>query len=374
MKVYVKDMQVFTKIGETVSALFDTLKQGISAIAPVHNNFFDVQPFYANQLKDEQRKFLHSKYSQYSHYFIYQLALELINKCIPALPLPINDKDVIILLSSTKGNIQQLSQSTDDVCMYHLGEFVQNHFQLSYTPKVYSTACISGTQAIIQAQRMLQQNRYKYALVIGLDELTPFVYKGFSSFHAIEQDYCKPFDLERKGINLGEAGAAILLTNMPQNTLPVTISGGGMSNDANHLSGPSKTGEELAHAIKQALKEAKVSANDITLISAHGTATAYNDEMESKAYLNAQVNHALVYSLKSYMGHTLGTAGILETIVGVKLLMEQYQLCSLNFQQQGTPVALNISKDTKPYKHTSFLKTASGFGGCNAALVCTLDN
>src|SRR4030095_1681042 len=109
-----------------------------------------------------------------------------------------------------------------------------------------------------------------------------FIYSGFRSFQAISPKPCRPFDAARDGISLGEGAATVVLsaTNFPG---AVQLSGGSVSNDANHISGPSRTGEELWLAISRALKQAGVQTDEIDFISAHGTATRYNDEMEARA-------------------------------------------------------------------------------------------
>lgn len=370
-KVYVHNTQVLNALGNKPDALLHNLLEGQLAIHPIDDVTFLDHTFYAAPLLPKQKEDIAEKYQKVSPYFVEQAICTMIDQLSMHLPLAINDKEVIVLISSTKGNIRHLSTAAQDVPLYKMGERIQQHYQLAYTPKVYSTACISGTQAIIQASRYLSQDRYQFALVIGIDELSPFVFKGFNSFHAIDQGFCKPFDVKRKGINLGEAVAGILLGNTPLNeaTKQYIIAGGGMSNDANHLSAPSKTGDELALAITKALNEAQIDPKDVAMISAHGTATAFNDEMESKAMAVAQVSHAPVYSLKSYLGHTLGAAGILETIMGIELMKQSYQLKSLHFETTGTPIPLNVITKSQQYPHSNFLKTASGFGGCNAAII-----
>src|SRR5690606_27009835 len=115
--------------------------------------------------------------------------------------------------------------------------------------------------------------------------ITQFILSGFQSFHAVSQEPCRPFDARRNGINLGEAAATVILsTDPPGDGRPVIkCTGGAITNDANHISGPSRTGEELAQAIGAAIAEAGIDKSEIDFISAHGTATIYNDDMESKA-------------------------------------------------------------------------------------------
>ncbi|MEO7522825.1 MAG: beta-ketoacyl synthase, partial [Ferruginibacter sp.] len=192
---------------------------------------------------------------------------------------------------------------------------------------------------------------------------------GFQSFQAISQKPCKPFDAARDGINLGEAGATVVLSCNEKYSGEIKIAGGSTSNDANHISGPSRTGEELFIAIKKAMKEAAVTENDIDFISAHGTATLYNDEMEAKAITLANMQSVPVNSLKGFYGHTLGAAGIIESIIAIHSLKEDIVFPTMGFNDIGVSVPLNVSNKLKKAPLKNALKTASGFGGCNAALV-----
>ena len=179
---------------------------------------------------------------------------------------------------------------------------------------------------------------------------------------------CKPFDAERDGISLGEAAATVILSadQMPG---ALVLAGGSVSNDANHISGPSRTGEELWLAISRALSQAQIRSSDIDFISAHGTATRYNDEMEAKAIHLAGLENVPVNSLKGYYGHTLGAAGILESIVTMQSMKENILIPTLGFSKPGTEKPVNVVNKFERATLRKCLKTASGFGGCNAAVV-----
>jgi len=188
--------------------------------------------------------------------------------------------------------------------------------------------------------------------------------------------FCKPFDAERTGINLGEAAAAVLVSGKPEEfniKSNIAFLGGGISNDANHISGPSKTGEELAEAVRLALNEAQLKPEEIDFVSAHGTATRYNDEMESKAFHIARLDNTPVHSLKGNFGHTLGAAGVVETLLAAQSLQERTLLPTFGFDKIGVPHPLKIHKKKEQAELRYAVKTASGFGGCNAALVLTLE-
>lgn len=286
------------------------------------------------------------------------------------------DPDTAWILSTTKGNIGQLEQQPvtpelkNEVGLTVSAQKLSKHFGFVNRPVIVSHACISGTLAIITARRMLDAGKYKTVVVVGADLITRFILSGFQSFHAVSDVLCKPFDANRNGINLGEAAASVVLSTKPSaEAAPIIVSGGGVSNDANHISGPSRTGEELFMAIGHAMKEAGVAAEAIDFISAHGTATVYNDDMESRALNLAGLESVPVNSLKGYYGHTLGAAGLLETVIGIESLNNQVIIPTLGFETPGTVEPIHVCSTLTRKPVNVFLKTASGFGGCNAAIV-----
>ncbi|MGZ4057348.1 MAG: hypothetical protein ACXVPM_20730, partial [Bacteroidia bacterium] len=132
---------------------------------------------------------------------------------------------------------------------------------------------------------------------------------------------------------------------------------------------PSRTGDGLLLAIEKTLKESNVSPSEISYISGHGTATLYNDDMESLAITDAQLASVPMNSLKSYFGHTLGAAGVIESIVGIHSMLENTLIGTYNFNEAGVTKPINIIKETKKADVNNCLKTAAGFGGCNAAVL-----
>ncbi|MFZ1452604.1 MAG: beta-ketoacyl synthase, partial [Ferruginibacter sp.] len=203
----------------------------------------------------------------------------------------------------------------------------------------------------------------------GADVISKFVLSGFQSFQAVSPLPCKPFDIARDGINLGEAAGTIVLSSNKLHSNGVKVNGGSVSNDANHISGPSRTGEELSAAINKAIYASRISAKDIGFISAHGTATLFNDEMEARAISLSGLQDVPVNSLKGYYGHTLGAAGIIESIISMQSLQENLVMPTRGFENSGVSQKINVCSSL--YKTTTdhFLKTASGFGGCNAAMI-----
>lgn len=279
------------------------------------------------------------------------------------------------ILSTTKGNIEALkatsSFSKEKSKLYALGKTIQEFFHLQSTPIIVSNACISGGLAVAIGKRFIQSRKYDHVIVVGGDVVSEFVFSGFTSFQAISDQPCKPFSKHRSGISLGEAAAAILLSGKEslRSEKSIFVIGEASANDANHISGPSRTGEGLFLSIQQALEEANISSEAIEYISAHGTATPFNDEMEAIAFDRAGLTHVPVNSLKGFYGHTLGASALLETIIAARSLSNNELYPSLGFDELGVSKPINVLRENQKKELKTALKTASGFGGCNVALV-----
>lgn len=287
-----------------------------------------------------------------------------------------SDSKTALIISSTKGNISLLEENEvndelrNRISLSSSAERIASLTGVKNKPLVVSHACISGLVAMITAKRMLEAGLYENVIVAGADVISKFILSGFQSFQAVSDELCKPFDKDRKGINLGEAAATIILSvNKPQGEAIVQFAGGAVSNDANHISGPSRTGEELFLAINEAMGEAGIQKREIDFISAHGTATMYNDDMESKAITLAGLEQVPLNSLKGFYGHTLGAAGLLETVISVHSLKSGKIIPTKGFETAGTAMQVNVCKELTATTANACLKTASGFGGCNAAII-----
>ena len=325
-----------------------------------------------------------------------KMVLLSINDCLKQNSnIDITSKKTLIILSTTKGNIDLLDASLaakfdkKRVYLWETANVIAQHFNNPNKPIIVSNACISGVLAIILGKRLLETNQYDTIIVSGVDILTQFVVSGFQSFKAISNEVAKPYDVKRDGISLGEGCGTVILTN--DKSLAVTqsatesrssraesrdegkastiiVSGGASSNDANHISGPSRTGDGLFLAINKTLKESNVNPSEVSYISGHGTATLYNDDMESLAVTDAQLANVPMNSLKSYFGHTLGAAGLIESIIGIHSMRENTLIGTFNFSELGVTKPINIIKNTESAVVNNCLKTAAGFGGCNAAV------
>ncbi len=277
------------------------------------------------------------------------------------------------VLATTKGDVRALEEGRPgDAELPRFASRAGIALDLPGAPIVVSNACISGTLAIQLAADMVRYGEMDHVLVTGLDEATDFVLSGFHCLHAIASGPCRPFDDARDGISLGEAAASLVVTRdagLFRHGPIATYLGGAMGNDANHISGPSRTGEGLVRAVDAALQQAGLTAAAVTHVNAHGTGSVYNDGMEHIAFSRLGLGHAPVNSYKGYFGHTLGAAGLVETLLAVHGLRQGLMLRSLGATCSATLPGIDVLHTHRPTAGRTLLKTSSGFGGCNAAIL-----
>ncbi len=299
-----------------------------------------------------------------------QLIILSLKNCLSTSKIDVKSKSTLLILSSTKGNIDLLrdnssEKSNEDLELWKTANKIANYFGFVNQPQVISNACISGVSGCVVGKRLIDSDLYDNVVIVGADVLSKFIVSGFQSFKSLSEQACKPFDAARDGLSLGEGIGSIVLTNNESvvSSPKIVLLNGAISNDANHISGPSRTGEGLQIAITKTIGN----NTDIDLISAHGTATPYNDDMESKAIYNSGLGNVPVVSTKGYTGHTLGAAGIIEIIIGVEAMKKNTLIKTLGYSDFGVVQPIKISDQTVEKEIQTMLKLASGFGGCNVA-------
>lgn len=267
-------------------------------------------------------------------------------------------------LSTTKGNVHLLAKGdTERALLGTSANIICRHFGSPNPPVVISNACISGLSAQIVAMRSIEAGLCDTAVVIGCDVQSEFIISGFQCLHALSPDECRPFDKDRCGLNLGEAAATIIYSNSGNGEWMAKASA--MCNDANHISGPSRTGEGSYRCL-QALD---IDKEKLAFVSVHGTSTLYNDEMESIAIDRAGLADVPLFSLKGIYGHTMGAAGVLETILSMQAVEHGIVYGTRGFENLGVSRQVNICTENRTTDKQSFVKLLSGFGGCNAAML-----
>ena len=365
MNIYLGASGAINPLGNSVSAIHSEMRKGNSGITLYANAF--------NLGKDEYLGIISEELlPQGPEDKIYRMLRSVIAQTQQGLNKveTIQSERTRLILCSTKGNIPKLEEGdTEEIGLSRLAEYVHHNLKIKTQPMVISSACVSGLLGIINGARMIQQGLADNVLVMGVDLVSRFTLSGFISFYATASSVCKPYDKNRDGINLGEAAASVILTNDPRtiNTVEGEFLGGASANDANHISGPSRTGEGLCRSVRAAMMNAGVSNTDISYISAHGTATSFNDEMESIAFDRLKLNETPLNSFKGYFGHTLGAAGLIESLIGMQSLNSDCLPKSYGYESSGTSKNINVLTENLNGDFKIMLKTSSGFGGANAA-------
>ncbi|NDV64323.1 beta-ketoacyl synthase N-terminal-like domain-containing protein [Bacteroides sp. 224] len=375
VNVYLTADNIISSLGFTTQENMEAISNYQSGILLQTDKTIADTPILAGLIDSQKLDAKAKQYKLENYTRIEQLFILSIQDVLAQSSIDITQPDCCLIFSTTKGNIELLSRHTDhlseEVFLWKMAQRVSEYFHVSSTRiRIISNACISGVSALIVGKRLIEAGQYAKVIVTGADALSHFITSGFISFKSVSEQICRPFDAERDGLNLGEGCGTILLTTEPSPG-KVVLAGGGISNDANHISGPSRTGDGLCYAIRQAMNDAGMEASDIDFANTHGTATVYNDEMESKAIHLAGLEDIPVNSLKSYLGHTLGAAGVIESIICAHQLTDNILFGTLGFKELGVPMSIKVQAVHQSCVAHTCVKTASGFGGCNAAVVLT---
>lgn len=252
----------------------------------------------------------------------------------------------------------------------NLGEFIADYFKLDGPVYSISTACSSSGRAFISAKRLLKSGLADAVLVGGADSLCKLTLNGFHGLAALSDQICHPFSADRKGINIGEAGAFMLLSR-DKNSSGLALLGAGDSSDAFHLSAPHPEGKGAIEAIHKALNDAHLSAKEIGYINAHGTATKLNDQVEAQAIYSVFSDTVPVSSTKALTGHTLGTASVLEAVISCLILQQNLdlpiQIIHDGIDKNIKPI--NLVEKKQKLKVKTILTNSFAFGGNNISLI-----
>jgi 3-oxoacyl-[acyl-carrier-protein] synthase-1 len=371
-EIYINETNCITPLGFDVESNIEAIVRGDSGIQ-LHNDI-SLMPnsFYAAIISTEKINSAFEKISTDKKYSrLEKMMIMALEPIIKKSQIELNSKTAFIL-STTKGNITALKEDSEEsfnnAHLDVLAKNVTDFFQFKTQPIVVSNACVSGILAVSIAKRMIQSELYDNIFVVAGDEVSEFVLSGFNAFQAMSDLPCKPYSKNRTGVSLGEATAAVLVSAEARNA-KIKVIGDSSINDANHISGPSRTGEGLFRSIQNAMKEAQINSDQIDYISAHGTATPFNDEMEAIALNRLNLQSVPINSLKGFYGHTLGASGLLETVIAIESANQNMLFESKGFDEIGVSETINVIHKNEEKSIEYFLKTASGFGGCNTAVI-----
>lgn len=354
---YIIADNIISPLGETSEENYLSVKAGRSGIRAYEPGTCNIpEGFYASLLFEDFET----------------LALRSAQKAIANAQLELKGKRTAFILSSTKGNIEE------NISLADSAQRIASQLGIDAKPIVVCNACISGLSALILGNRLIDSDLYDAAIVCGCDTPRQFILSGFQSLKALSPEPCRPFDMERMGLNLGEAAATLILSKNPIQGNSWRMGDGFIRNDAFHISTPSKTADGLYLSLQRTLesftKEISSTCKQIDMkehlafINAHGTATLFNDQMESVAIGRAGLSDLPANAYKSFWGHTMGAAGILETIISMKAIDDDTILGTRGFSELGVSGEMNICAENRPTDKKGFIKMLSGFGGCNATI------
>lgn len=361
---YIIADNIISPLGETSEENYLSVKAGRSGIRAYEPGTCNIpEGFYASLLfEDFETLALRSA----------QKAIANAQKNIGNERLELKGKRTAFILSSTKGNIEE------NISLADSAQRIASQLGIDAKPIVVCNACISGLSALILGNRLIDSDLYDAAIVCGCDTPRQFILSGFQSLKALSPEPCRPFDMERMGLNLGEAAATLILSKNPIQGNSWRMGDGFIRNDAFHISTPSKTADGLYLSLQRTLesftKEISFTCKQIDMkehlafINAHGTATLFNDQMESVAIGRAGLSDLPANAYKSFWGHTMGAAGILETIISMKAIDDDTILGTRGFSELGVSGKMNICAENRPTDKKGFIKMLSGFGGCNATI------
>ncbi|MBS1742014.1 MAG: beta-ketoacyl-[acyl-carrier-protein] synthase family protein [Bacteroidetes bacterium] len=390
-RIVVTGMGVISSIGNSVEENRSSLKNAVCGISKIDENFpsrfAGVLPFAQIHTSTENlQKQLNAYEPGVTRTSL--LALHAFEEAITSSRLTaaqITSYDTALIGASTVGGICLTDQLYADANAATGGSeylqsydgasvnmYLQKRFGVGGIINTINTACSSSANAIMYGARLIKSGRAKRAIVGGVDCIAKFTLNGFNSLFILSDEICRPFDAGRKGLNLGEAAAFLILEreeDCTEKNILAVLSGYANSNDAYHPSSLSDDGDGPYLSMSQALHIANLTAKDISFVNAHGTATENNDEVESKAMLRVFNKPPAFASTKSNIGHTLGAAGAIEAVYSILNIMHQEVYPALNFSNPipSTGLIPVQAYSAMPVQHV--MSNSFGFAGNCSSLI-----
>jgi 3-oxoacyl-(acyl-carrier-protein) synthase len=250
--------------------------------------------------------------------------------------------------------------------------YLQQRFKMNGIINTINTACSSSANAIMYGAMLIKNGFAKRAIVGGTDSLAKYTINGFHALHILSSEKCSPFDENRKGLNLGE-GAAFLVLEREEDifgkSIYAELTGYCNANDAYHPSSLSENGDGPFFSMQGALQSAKLTASQVSFINAHGTGTENNDEVESKALIRLFQQAPPFASSKGNIGHTLGAAGVIEAVYSILSLVNQEVYPNLHFKDPISSTELVPVRAYKKMPLQHIMSNSFGFGGNCTSLI-----
>ena len=389
-RIYVTGMGIISAIGDSVSANRDALINGVCGISDL--TLFSTK--YAGLLPCGEIKISTETFKQKLNAHEYGvtrtnlIALHALRDAIEDAGLTneqLSSYDTALIGASTVGGMcltdelyhdaNKSDNGSEYLASYDCGSvniYLQSRYKIGGIINTINTACSSSANAVMYGARLIKNGFAKRVIVGGADSLAKFTINGFKALHILSSEKCTPFDRDRKGLNLGE-GAAFLILEKEEDIrgkkVYAELTGYGNSNDAFHPSSLSDEGDGPFLSMKKALDTAGLTSSEISFINAHGTATENNDEVESRAMVRLFNEPPPFTSTKSNTGHTLGAAGAIEAVYSVLNLYHQEAYPSLNFTNPIETTGLKPERVYRKLQMNHTMSNSFGFGGNCSSLI-----
>jgi 3-oxoacyl-[acyl-carrier-protein] synthase II len=359
-KVYLTKAEILTGVGNSLYESWDKLYSNESSIREIEH--FDV-----SKIDFKYASVINSKYNKNKNLGLIRHALsKFIN--IP--------EKTFIIWTGIKGNSFAVENNSEDIILPGFyRKKVSEYLNILNTGMEINAACASSTAGIIYGAQLISSGEYKSVLVCASDIVSRFTHMGFSALRALSPEPAKPFDKNRDGLSLGDGACAVFLTDRETRDITgsdstVFISGWGISNDANHITGPDRYASGLIESVNKTLKRSGKKAEDIEAFCTHGTGTVFNDAMELTAIENIFKDRIFpCFSVKGAIGHTLGAAGGIESALCSLCLKEKKVLPTTGLNNPENRASGRMSSEPQEFSGNNILTTNSGFGGVNASLL-----
>jgi 3-oxoacyl-[acyl-carrier-protein] synthase II len=387
MSAVITGMGVVSPAGSSMEELWTAVVNGTSGFRKISR--FDTDGFYTNLGAEASPK------TESEETLVVDFARRACRDAVSDSGITIDNPDRVgVALGTTlgsKGAADSFVRGTLDtngnpsrLSLYHnIAGAIADDLEITGPCMTFDVACASSLHAVGYGMELIRRGRADIMIVGGADQLSPFVFSGFHSLQALAHDVMRPFDRRRDGMLIGEGAALLVLENENHARkrgarIHARVRGWGFMEDATHLTAPDRTGSGMARTIRHALDDAEMNPEDIGYISAHGTATKFNDRMESLAIrtaFNGTGETVPVSSIKPVLGHCLGASGAIETVASIRAMQEDTVPPTLNHEEPDPEITINcISGEAKNHSFRSFLKLAAGFGGQNGALIVESGN
>lgn len=307
---------------------------------------------------------------------IYSLMSSIVSKVL--LESNLKDfKNTLLILGSSVGGMQECEEifysqksyrniDPNRYSMNALTDYLVEEFSF-YDSRAISTACTSSANALLLAKRLIGVDAYENILIVGADGICYSTVLGFSALSVLSSAKCKPFDIDRSGMNVAEAVAVLLAQNRKTKN-SIELKGVGASSDAYHMTNPDPEARGAINAMQNALKDAELSCDEIDYVNAHGTATTANDKVEALAIQKLFGRATHVNSTKAITGHTLGAAGAVEAIVSCEVIKRALIPPQAGLEKQENKNIL-VSKESVNMDVRNVISNSFAFGGNNTSIV-----